>query len=234
MQQLTLPMRLRASSVFASFYAGSNARVVRHLLALDATRLPLVTFLYGERAVGKTHLLQALCAHVGTTQRRAAYLPLHELGSSADVLEGCEALDYVCLDDVDAVVGHAEWERALFRLYTLIDDLGGKLILASMSPPSATPFVLRDLASRLAAGHVERVNALSDEEQVSALTLRAEQLGLQLPPEVAQFLLRHLPRDMHSLCAALDQLDQASLASQRRLTLPMVRTALADRLIVSS
>ena len=50
---------------------------------------------------------------------------------------------------------------------------------------------------------------------------------LELSDDAAEFLLRRLPRDMHTLCAALDQLDYASLAAQRKLTLPFLREALA-------
>jgi DnaA family protein len=38
-----------------------------------------------------------------------------------------------------------------------------------------------------------------------------------------RWLLSHLPRDPHTLIAALDRLDQASLAEQRRLTLPFAQ-----------
>jgi DnaA family protein len=73
-----------------------------------------------------------------------------------------------------------------------------------------------------------RIQPLADDEQSAALSLRAAQLGLELPADVAQFLLRRLPRDMTSLCDALDRLDQASLATQRRLTVPFVRTVIVD------
>jgi DnaA-homolog protein len=35
-----------------------------------------------------------------------------------------------------------------------------------------------------------------------------------------------MPRDLHSLFDILDQLDEASLAAQRRLTIPFIREAL--------
>jgi DnaA family protein len=38
--------------------------------------------------------------------------------------------------------------------------------------------------------------------------------------------LKRMPRDMHSLFAVLDQLDEASLVAQRRLTIPFIRDAL--------
>jgi DnaA family protein len=56
--------------------------------------------------------------------------------------------------------------------------------------------------------------------------MHAEQRGLELSDEVANFLLRRLPRDMHTLCSFLDELDIASLTAQRKLTVPFVRGVL--------
>jgi DnaA-homolog protein len=60
-----------------------------------------------------------------------------------------------------------------------------------------------------------------------ALQIRAARRGLELADEAALFLVRRLPRDMHSLCDVLDRLDAASLVAQRRLTVPFLREALA-------
>jgi DnaA family protein len=227
MRQLPLPVRLRASSVFGSFYPGPNAAAVQQLQMLQAGQRPPVVWLYGPPGVGKTHLLQALCARAGAQQQAAAYLSLREwAGQDAEVLSGCESLSFVCLDDAEVIAGNAAWERALFRLYTELEETGGRMIFAADAPPAATAIQLRDLASRLSAGSVLRLQALSDDEQIAALQLRAAQLGLELPFDVAQLLMRRLPRDMTTLCAMLEKLDEASLATQRRLTVPFVRDLL--------
>lgn len=233
MRQLPLPVRLRASSVFESFYAGPNEDAVHRLMAVTPNHRPTSIWLYGSAGCGKTHLSQALCARAGAQRFPSAYFPLRELSAmdsamAPEILSGCEALSIVCLDDWEAVAGRPEWERAIFRLYTLLDEHGGRLLVTSVSSPSAARIALRDLASRLAAGDVMRLLPLSDEQQAAALTLRAARLGLTLPPDVAQYLLRRLPRDMTSLCDALDKLDGASLASQRRLTVPFVKAVLDE------
>jgi DnaA family protein len=46
-------------------------------------------------------------------------------------------------------------------------------------------------------------------------------------PEVAEYLLRHLPRDMRTLSAAIEALDAYALAQRRSLTVPLVRQWLA-------
>ena len=56
---------------------------------------------------------------------------------------------------------------------------------------------------------------------------RARLRGLELPPETGRYLLNHYRRDMASLCALLDELDLASLAAQRRLTIPFVKGILS-------
>ena len=58
--------------------------------------------------------------------------------------------------------------------------------------------------------------------------MRATALGIELPEDVANYLLARLPRDAASLSAAIDSLDLASWRTQRRLTVPFVRAVLKD------
>ncbi|MCG7919353.1 MAG: DnaA regulatory inactivator Hda, partial [Candidatus Thiodiazotropha taylori] len=67
---------------------------------------------------------------------------------------------------------------------------------------------------------------LNDEERLELLISNAELRGLSMSVETAQFLLQRTPRDIHFLTILLDRLDQASLAAQRKLTIPFVREAL--------
>ena len=132
----------------------------------------------------------------------------------------------MCLDEVDALAGDAEWERALFNLYNALQDSGGRLLMSAASAPAGVGFALRDLASRAGASVVFHLRPLSDDDLAAALKLRARHRGLELPDETARLLLRRLPRDMASLGDWLDHLDTASLAAQRRLTVPFVTAVL--------
>jgi DnaA family protein len=171
-------------------------------------------------------LLQAICAYAGQRQLTATYLPLSDASVTPELLASCGQVACVCVDDVDAIAGRDVWESAMFSLYREIDERRGRLWLASVAPPAALDIRLRDLASRLSGSLVLTLQSLDEHEQASALKLRAELRGFELPEETIQYLLRRLPRDMGSLYAILDQLDAASLAAQRRLTVPFVREVL--------
>jgi len=226
--QLSLRIGLRDSSVFASYIAGRNQLVVNALADMRSGTGPVCIFVHGPAGTGKSHLLQAICAAASSRQETSAYLPLAQLSSfGPEVLAGCGELAYVCIDDVERIAAQAGWERALFGLHQQLDERGGKLIVTASQPPTAIGIALADLASRLAGGLVFALQPLDDADRMAALQLRAHLRGFELPDDAAQYLLRRLPRDMNSLYAFLDELDQASLAAQRKLTLPFVREILS-------
>jgi DnaA-homolog protein len=227
MRQLPLGVRLRVGSRFSTFCAGDNAAAVAELGQLAARTGPQVAWLHGPPGSGRTHLLQAACAAAGEAGRAAAYLPMRQLATgAAGVLAGLETLDLVCLDDLEAVAGSAAWERALFGLYNDLVERGGRLAIAAREPPARSGFALPDLASRFAAASVRPLRPLPEDSQGAALAARAAAQGLDLPDDTLQYLLRRAPRDFAALCRLLDEMDAASLAAQRRLTVPLVREVL--------
>jgi DnaA family protein len=227
LRQLPLRVRLHDRAVFANYLAGPNARVCEQLVELAGHQRGGCWWLCGPEGSGKTHLLQALCTAAGAS---AQYVPLSELAAYGPAaLTEWHGARWLCLDEAGAVIGNAEWERALFAVYRDCEERGASLLLAAREAPPQLSFALPDLASRCAAGLRLTLCALDEHEQLAALRLRAQQRGFDLPDETARYLQRRLPRDLRSLFAVLDDLDLAALAAQRRLTVPFIRDVLALR-----
>lgn len=220
--QLPLRIGLRDSATLANFLHGPNAAAVA---ALESGYEPFV-YLWGAPGTGKSHLLQGLCHRFAAEGGAPVYLPLGEEQLAPEICDGLEMTPLVCLDDIQAVAGNPEWETALFHLYNRIRDVGGRLLVAATAAPGQLGISLPDLQSRLGWGPVFHLQPLSDDEKVDALTLRARARGIELGADVARYLLRRYRRDTHGLFDLLEQLDRASLAAQRRLTIPFVRELL--------
>ena len=118
---------------------------------------------------------------------------------------------------------------ALFDLCNRLAEQGGLLLAASSAAPMSHAWTLADLASRLAAAAVFRLEPLDDAAKLAALQRRARLRGLELPSATARFILSRADRRPEALFALLDELDVASLVAQRRLTIPFVREMLAQR-----
>ena len=229
MQQLPLGVRLPDRALFESFLPGRNTEALAHARSIAAGEARGVTWLSGPGGAGKTHLLQAICA-AAAGHARAGYLTLAQLAPlGVGVLEGLPQLACLCLDDLERVIGQLDWEHAVFALLCELQEAGGHLVIAASVPPALMPWSLADLGSRCAAGSIFALQALDEHEQHKALRLRARLRGVELPQETLQWLQRRLPRDMRTLYGLLDTLDEASLASQRRLTIPFIREVLRER-----
>jgi DnaA family protein len=227
--QLPLSLKLRDDATFNNFYPGENQTLIECLHAILQSTLSsdFYFYCYGSQSTGKTHLLQACCNCYTQQGKDSMYLPLADYESLApEMLEGTEYLALLCLDNVEKIAKQSAWEEALFHCYNRIQQSGTRLIIAGISPPQQLEFALPDLHSRISAGVSFQLKALSDENKIEVLCLRAKLRGLELTPEIAQYLLQHYPRDLHALFEVLEKLDQASLAAQRKLTLPFVRDIL--------
>ncbi len=224
MTQMALPLRLADHAVFDSYFAGDNAALVAALADLAVNAGGQGFWIWGAPATGKTHLLQATCERAGD---RSVYLPLAKLArSSPEILDGLASRDLICIDDLDVVAGDAAWESALFALCNEVLDAERSLVVAAAMSSRECPIELPDLQSRLARLASFQLRALSEQDRISALQLRADLRGLDLPDDTARFLLARSRRDMGSLYELLDRLDREALRAQRRLTIPFVKEVL--------
>jgi DnaA family protein len=226
MGQLPLALALPRHARFETYVPGANRAAAEHARAV-ALGAPDVLWISGPEASGKTHLLQAACREAASGARRAMYVPLAEDALEPAILAGLESVELLAVDDVERVAGDPAWERQLFVLLNELAARRGGLLLASRSSAAATGFRLPDLASRAAGAVAYRLQSLADTDRLTALLAHADARGLELERDVAEYLLNRVDRDMAGLARWLERIDRASLAEQRRVTIPFVRELLA-------
>jgi DnaA-homolog protein len=225
--QMLLPLEGRRPDRFEDFVPGPNGTVVVALQELLQSADGCI-FLRGAEGSGKTHLLNALVNRAQNLGRSAFYMSLAQLPDTAAAgLGGLEAMDLVCIDDVDRVAGQPNWEKALFDFFNRFRAEGGKLVVSSSQALSALQFRLPDLASRLAWGLRLQLEPLDDAGKAAVLLNRSVVLGIELPQDVSNYLMSRGSRNISILLDNLEAIRLAALQGKRRITIPLVREVLA-------
>ena len=222
--QLPLALRPAAEQRFDTFVGadavlaalGSMAETVRGFILLS-----------GPSGSGKTHLALATVQAAAAQGHAVQYVPMAQLqGQVAAGLAGLERLALVVLDGVDALLGERADEVALFDFHNRAYASGSAVLYTAREPAATLSVSLPDLRSRLAQCVQLVLPRTDDELRHAILQRKAQARGLLLDDVVVTYLLRRVGRDMATLVALLDRIDRASLAEQRRVSVPFVRDLL--------
>jgi len=227
-QQPLLNLSLRDGQRFDTFYTSvENELLVDDLRSSLSLNEHKQNVIWGSSDTGKSHLLQAVCYAAYSKGVSAAYMPLLALKQHGpEIFEGSSIYHLICIDDVDSVIGNDRWELALFNLINQARDKQQILIFSSTENPRHLNGKLADLQSRLLWGTSHQLHELNDDDKTAALKFRAAHRGIELDNAVIEYIYKRYPRDFTTLISILDKLDVESLASKRRITIPLVKQAL--------
>lgn len=169
--------------------------------------------------------VRSVLADAATT--RFVYLWGESGSGKSHLLLAAQAMGAHIADDVHTL--DEESQIVLFDTYNQIKAEGGVLITAGSHAP--TQMGLRaDLATRLAWGLVYQLLPLSDDEKAEALRGHARERGMKLPDEVIAYCLRYLRRDLPTLMAVIEALDEWSLTTKKAVTVQALKKILQNEL----
>ena len=223
-QQLILDILPSAEPTFTNMVPGDNAAAVAAAQRLKAAS---TVFIWGPDGSGRSHLLKA-CANL----HRGVYIgkPSHGAKAIANLLDHQTMPPCVAVDDVHHLDEPAL--SALFGLYNRWRELAGSheafsLIVAADRAPLQMN-CREDVRTRLGWGAVYRLEPLSDDDKFCALVRYAQDRAMPLAEDVLRWLLTHGSRDIRALFAVLDALDRYALSNHRPLTLPLLKSMMAQ------
>jgi len=227
MKQIALDIGLAPGPSLHNFLAGPNAAALQHLQLWvgNDKRSPVPTYLWGEFAAGKSHLLRGVQSAL-----REQGCPVGWLDASLPEPPAFQEVWRVVLMD-DVHLYNTEQQHTAFNWFVnaLTPRTGApRWVLAAGALPPPDLKLRDDLRSRLGWGHVEVLKVLDEPERLAVLRQEADARGLTLSEEVMAYMLNRFSRDLGSLMQLLDHLDQYALQTQRALTIPLVRAMLEN------
>lgn len=173
----------------------------------------------GPEGAGKSHL-----AAIFMEQHPAFCLAAARL--RAEDVPALAAGPALVLEDADAGAPTPEWEAALFHLLNLMRAEGGRVLITARRPPAQWGLGLPDLASRLGAITLARLDPPEDALLAQVMVKHFADRQIQVPANVIAYLLARIDRSLagaRDVVAALD-----ALALERRA--PVTR-ALAQEVL---
>jgi chromosomal replication initiation ATPase DnaA len=119
--------------------------------------------------------------------------------------------------------------EAMFHAWNAA-DADAPLLLTARQLPRGWAHGLPDLASRLGATPLVRIDDPDDALIAAVLCKRFVDLGLRVGPDVITYLVARIERSYPSLAEIVVQLDALSLAERRDITVPLARELLEGQL----
>ncbi|MEC7561833.1 MAG: DnaA/Hda family protein, partial [Pseudomonadota bacterium] len=132
----------------------------------------------------------------------------------------------VIIDDIGVLQNLGIAEEGLMSIYQSLHAAGGELLISHTTSALGVEFALADLNSRMRGLEHFALVPLNDADKAQVLTARAQAKGYELTEAVLDYWLRRGPRDLATLVADLQRLDQATLVHQRLLTVPLLKEVL--------
>ncbi|HEX7872955.1 MAG TPA: DnaA/Hda family protein [Sphingobium sp.] len=134
-----------------------------------------------------------------------------------------------CIDDADRAD-----ETTIFHRWNAAREANRRIVLIAADAPPRWAITLPDLRSRLSAAGVARIEA-PDEAMIEAMIAEGlGQTGASFGADVPRYLAPRLPRCYESVETALIALNNESLSSGRKISLPRARSVLEGSGLLSA
>ena len=217
-RQLIFPFSIDKKSSISKFFISKESKSL--VAAIEADEADDI-LLIGRQGVGKSYLLQAICNDKGSNNFSAGYIPLGEaIKHDPMLLDGLESLNLVCVDDLQEIVIHKDWQIACFNLINRCNESGCRLIF---SCNEGVDQFFPDLSSRLKKMTNYQMNPVQDSELSDAIRMIASNLRIPIDEKEINFLLNSYTRDLADLISFIKRIDEYSMGSKRRITIPLIK-----------
>ena len=233
---------------FENFVVGKPNEMA-HAAALrvaDATTLPFnPLFLYGGVGLGKTHLMHAIAHRISTRKpdKRVIYLSAENFmyrfiramryKDTMSFKEQFRAVDFLMIDDIQFFSGKDSTQEEFFHTFNALVDENRQVVISADKPPFDLQRMEERLRSRLGWGVVADIHPTTYELRLSILQSKADQLRVDMPPKVLEFLAHKISSNVRELEGALNRIVAHSELVGREITLENTQELLHDLLRAS-
>jgi len=227
-RQLALQIQINERASLNNFFVSENNNKTIQVLKniLYSSHKGVQIFIEDQGSNGKSYLLQAICNDFSNSNNSSIYIPMQEaINLDPSILEGVSELYLICIDDIDLINKHREWEIALFNLINECYEKECFLLLSgSINKLEAIP----DLVSRIKKMETLRLEAISDDELLEATQAISKNLNIEISDKNLNYLINNSKRDIKTIFRTLSQLEKESLERKKSIGLNLIKEVIQN------
>ena len=202
-------------------------------------------FLYGATGLGKTHLMHAVAWHIRERDpsRRVFYMSAEKFmyrfiralrfKDTMAFKEQFRSVDVLMIDDIQFISGKDTTQEEFFHTFNALVDQNHQIVISADKSPVDLEQLEERLRSRLGWGLVADIHPTTYELRLGILQSKAEQLKMELPPKVLEFLAHKITSNVRELEGALNRIVAHATLVGRPVTLETTQEVLHDLLRAS-
>ena len=174
-------------------------------------------FLYGGSGLGKTHLMQAVGNQISkeNPELTVLYTTIESfykefIDSMRFKIKGFSDkyrnVDVLIVDDMQFITGKEKSQEEFFHTFNDLHQKNKQVIISSDKPPKEIPTLTDRLRSRFEWGMAIDIQMPDFETRSAILETKASLSGINLKPDVIEFLANHIKTNIRELEGSLNQL----------------------------
>ena len=230
-------------NTFETFVVGSSNKFA-HAAAQAVAATPGAAynplFIYGNSGLGKTHLLCAIGNEIKSKNPKADIIFTRGEDFVSLIVEGIKEksmkeihnkyrnCDVLIVDDIQFIAGKESTQEEFFHTFNALTQDGKQIVLASDRAPKDIEILDERLRNRFEWGLLADIQPPDTETRMAIIQRKADTLGLDLPPDVIQFIAEKIKSNIRQLEGAVKKINALVNIEGAAINIAMAQNAIRD------
>ncbi|MEJ7838974.1 MAG: chromosomal replication initiator protein DnaA [Thermomicrobiales bacterium] len=197
-------------------------------------------FVYGGVGLGKTHLLHSIGHRALELNASLTILYVTSETFTNEVINAIRSqkmddfraryrsIDILMIDDIQFIAGKESTQEEFFHTFNTLYQNGKHVVISSDKPPRAIASLEERMRSRFEGGLIADVQSPDYEMRTAILRAKGEELKVNLPDDVVQYVAHKDQTNIRELEGALNKILMMAQLYRRPLTLQLAMESLTD------
>ena len=228
---------------FDTFVVGSSNKFP-HAAALAVANAPGQAynplFIWGKPGLGKTHLLNAICAEIKKNQPDAKIIYTSSEDFTNELINSLaqktmqqfhdkyRTADVLLVDDVQFIGGKASTQEEFFHTFDALIQDNKQIVFTSDRPPKEIQQLEERVKSRFEWGLLADIQPPDIETRMAIILRKAEYCGLTLSNDVVQYIAEKIKNNIRQLEGVVKKLNAQYIISGKEPNLLAAQNAIQD------